>query len=418
MRRLLEESIMSRMMTREDKLMKLDDVFSPTAPIEKRDLFYGRIDQFNDLYSTLTQRGAHAVLYGDRGVGKTSLANIAAEIFPDVVASKVTCNRTEDFRAIWDKALKKIRFFANRKGIGFNAEIRQESVQLDLFLPQKDELDSTDIQHVFENLTSRLLIIFDEFDSITNEETKTRMADTIKALSDNVPNVTVLIVGIADNVVDLLGEHPSLERCLMQIQMPRMSDDELEEIIDKGLSRLELEIIKSVKDKIVEYSSGFPHYTHAICKYAAHYAITADSNTVSIEHFTYAVKKSIQNTSQSLRNSYQKAIITSKGPSRFEEALAACALSDLDEYNCFTNSGTLLHFKGKKKAASSMTTKDLRYYLDALCKKEKGQILEKVGQGGNIRYKFINPMMRAFIRLKIYDKRIESNKIFPHNEEK
>ncbi|MBT2559349.1 orc1/cdc6 family replication initiation protein [Hymenobacter sp. ISL-91] len=406
-----------KLMTREDKLSKLDDVFSPTAPIEKRDLFYGRIQQFNDLYSALNQRGAHAVLYGDRGVGKTSLANMAVTIFPDVVASKVTCNRTEDFKALWEKALKKIRFFSNKRGLGFTAEAKQEAVQLDFFLPEKDDLDSTDIEHIFENLDSSLLIIFDEFDSITKEETKTRMADTIKALSDNVPNVTILIVGIGDSVINLLGEHPSLERCLIQIQMPRMSDGELEEIIDNGLKKLELEIIKNVKDKIIEYSSGFPHYTHAICKSAAQYAINSNSNTISLEHFTYAVKRSIQTTAQSLRSSYQKAIITSKGPSHFEEVLAACALSDLDDYDCFTNGGTLLHFKGKKKSKTDMTTKDLRYYLDALCKEEKGNILEKIGQGSNIRYKFMNPIMRAFIRLKIYDKRIEANKVFPLLEE-
>ena len=29
-----------KMMTSEDKLAKLDEVFSPTAPIEKRDLFF------------------------------------------------------------------------------------------------------------------------------------------------------------------------------------------------------------------------------------------------------------------------------------------------------------------------------------------------------------------------------------------
>ncbi|RYE15052.1 MAG: ATP-binding protein, partial [Sphingobacteriaceae bacterium] len=202
-----------------------------------------------------------------------------------------------------------------------------------------------------------------------NEEIKTRMADTIKALSDNVPNVTVLVVGIAESVSQLLGEHPSLERCLIQIHMPRMSEEELKQIIDNGLRRLELEIIDSVREKIIEYSSGFPHYTHALCKYAAYYAIINNVNTISMKHhFTYSVKRAIQTTSQSLRDAYQRAIINSRGSSHFEEALAACSLSSLDEYDCFTNSGALSHFKGKKKTKSEMTTGEFRYYLDALCK--------------------------------------------------
>lgn len=189
-----------------------------------------------------------------------------------------------------------------------------------------------------------------------------------------------------------------------------MSDEELKDIIDKGLHKLELDIDEEIKNKVIEYSSGFPHYTHAICKSAAWYAINKNSNVILIQHFTYAVKKAINTTSQSLRNSYQKAIINSKGSSHFEEVLSACASTNLDEYDCFTNSDALKHFKGKKKTKSSMTTSDLRYYLDALSKEEKGPILEKIGQEINLRYKFKNPIMRAFIKLKIYDKRHESNK--------
>jgi hypothetical protein len=31
----------AKLMTKEDKLLRLEDVFSPTAPIENKDLFYG-----------------------------------------------------------------------------------------------------------------------------------------------------------------------------------------------------------------------------------------------------------------------------------------------------------------------------------------------------------------------------------------
>src|ERR1700733_13370267 len=53
--------------------------FSPSAPIDRRDVFAGRRDQLAALYTVMRQRGQHAVIYGERGVGKTSLASIAAD---------------------------------------------------------------------------------------------------------------------------------------------------------------------------------------------------------------------------------------------------------------------------------------------------------------------------------------------------
>ena len=330
---------------------------------------------------------------------------MASTVLPWVTVSKVTCSRNDNFKSLRNGALNKIRFQTSRNGIGFTAQPGAEVVQLNLFLPEKEMIDSNDIENILINLENYVLIIFDEFDSVTDAATRRRMADTIKSLSDNVQFVTILLVGIADNVIDLIGEHPSLERCLMQIRMPRMSDSELEEIIEKGLTALELSITDDVKRKIIEYSSGFPHYTHALCKNAAYQAILEESSEVNIFHFTYAVKKSIESTSQSLHNSYQKASIYSKGVSNFPDVMSACALCKMDDYNCFSSNDMLDVFKVGRKA--DLKTTDVRYYLEALCSESKGGILEKVGRGSNIRYKFSNPMMRAFIRLKVYDKKAE-----------
>ena len=53
-----------------------NQVFTPGAPISEAELFSGRIDQVNKIIDTISQRGYHAVLYGERGVGKTSLSNV------------------------------------------------------------------------------------------------------------------------------------------------------------------------------------------------------------------------------------------------------------------------------------------------------------------------------------------------------
>ncbi len=139
-------------MNKTEKLDLLNVVFSPASPIKKRELFFGRKQQVDKVKQALEQRGQHAILYGERGVGKTSLANIISEIFPDVICSKVTCNRTENFDAIWRKALSKITITYSSEGIGFKAGEKKEIKQLDFFIQNVEDLDSTHIEHVFEIL--------------------------------------------------------------------------------------------------------------------------------------------------------------------------------------------------------------------------------------------------------------------------
>ncbi len=78
----------------EQTAFMLSTVFKPTVPIDQEQLFAGRQSQIRDVVDTINQQGQHAVLYGERGVGKTSLANM---IFPklhapsEVVVPQVNC---------------------------------------------------------------------------------------------------------------------------------------------------------------------------------------------------------------------------------------------------------------------------------------------------------------------------------------
>src|SRR4051794_23879671 len=88
-----------------------------------------------------------------------------------------------------------------------------------------------------EALGQRLIIVFDEFDRLSGLE-RGLFADTIKDLSDNSIEVTIIVVGVASDTVHLIAEHTSITRCLRQIHMPLMSRRELEEIIIKAMPRL------------------------------------------------------------------------------------------------------------------------------------------------------------------------------------
>ncbi|CAN5639850.1 AAA family ATPase [soil metagenome] len=392
----------------DDKLSILNYVFSPTAPIKQRDLFFGRLDQISDVAMTINERGQHAILYGERGVGKTSLANIMINSFIDVLSSKVTCNRTENFKSIWNKALRNIEFYSKEKGIGFKAALKQDPYQLNLFLPpDKEDIDSSDIQIVLEKLDNKLLFIFDEFDSITDKQTKIRFADTIKSLSDNCPNITILIVGIAENISELLGSHQSIERCLKQIKMPRMSPEELGEIIDKGLSRLETEMEPIIRKKIIDYSSGFPNYTHLLCKYSAYSCLQKRTKSIDNIDFNFAVKQALANANEQMRISLQKATISSKGKTQFESVICAVALAETDEYDCSSVTQILKQYN--KLTEKNSTRESINYTLSALCKDERGNILEKAGISNNIKYRFKNPLLKAYIKLRLHNMRHQNS---------
>jgi Cdc6-like AAA superfamily ATPase len=379
---------------------RVGSVFAPAAPITTRDLFFGRIDQLNGVVSTIMERGQHGVLYGDRGVGKTSLANILHEKLANIVVAKVTCSRTDTFRDIWEKAFKKIRIMAKTSGLGFTAQEVEHALQLSLFMPEEERIDATDILTTLEFLSTPVLFIFDEYDSITDQDTRARFADTIKALSDNAPNVTILIVGVAKDVTNLIGSHPSNERSLRQILLPRMSSEEVGEIIDNGLKILGMTIEPFVRLDIIEFSMGFPHYAHLLSKYAAQAALKLGSIEISRDHFNLSLDDALENVQESTRDLYQRAILSSHKHALYPHVVHACALVRLDEHGTFR--ATDLVESIKKVSGKSMSVSAFGGHLAKLCSEERGAILEQVGRGKIHQYRFRNPLLRAFIRIKLY----------------
>jgi len=177
-------------------------------------------------------------------------------------------------------------------------------------LDEKSNTFSFDIIRLLNQFNDlRLLFIFDEYDNIIDKEVRKLFADLIKSFSDNNTNTTIVLVGIARDVDNLIGSHLSLERCLKQVRMPRMSDEESQEIIDKGLLNLHIGINDNVRSKIIEFASGFPHYVHLLCKYGCEEVIKEDRNSFTEEDLDNAIKKGIENANEQLKSAYRKAII-------------------------------------------------------------------------------------------------------------
>ena len=61
---------------------ELGQLFTPSTPIGAGELFAGRINQIKSLIDTVSERGRHAIIYGEPGVGKTSVAQVLQFFVP------------------------------------------------------------------------------------------------------------------------------------------------------------------------------------------------------------------------------------------------------------------------------------------------------------------------------------------------
>ena len=386
-------------MDKEEKLQLINEIFTPSSPVENIELFTGRKNELEEIRQAILEKGQHAVMFGPRGAGKTSLANMCRYFFEDLMVVKVTCNRNDDFKSIWDRALRKILFINPSSEIGYKPSEKAEIVPV--YYPGESELTPTEIENILANLEEGVLFIFDEFDSIKNKELKTQMADMIKLLSDNLPHVTLLIVGIAQSVDKLIGEHHSIERCIRQIELPLMPENESSQLIEYNLGLLGLKTKKKIIEKIVELSTGFPNYLHLLCKHSATEAIKENVTKISDSHFNNAVIKSINNSDYSIRNAYQKATGSTSGKSQFANVLLACAMANTDDENSFDSIEVLKEFNNI--TGTEHKTESINYNLGMLCKSERAEILTKIGRQKNARYRFRKPLLRAFVKLKQFE---------------
>jgi Cdc6-like AAA superfamily ATPase len=373
-------------------------VFSPAAPVNKLRLFAGRIDEIRLITEAISTRGRHAIMYGDRGVGKTSLATVLKEILSqseNLRVVKVNCVESDSFNNLWRKAFSHIPYISEPNP-AVESQVKSVETTLDAYLTERcgpGEMRAL-LAHVSQE-DSEMVIVFDEFDRLAKSE-RALFPDTIKDLSDNSINTTLVLVGVANDVVELIEEHVSISRCIAQIKMPPMDPDELSDIMAKALKELGMTIDEEANWLIVSLSQGLPHYTHLLGQEAAQNALRERRTNIAMSDVEVAIERAIDKTEHTTRNDYQLAVHGQRAGTLFSQVLLACALAEVDELGYFNSAGVrapLCEITGKAYSISNFSP-----HLAAFC--EKRPVLEKWGTKRRFKFRFRNALLRPFVIMK------------------
>lgn len=376
------------------------EIFTPHIPISRLDCLKGRNKELTSLFEHLTTPGQHALLFGERGVGKSSLATTAA----NEIATRYQltlfikrCSKEDSFASIFEKPLKQIGIdvynISERKTKGIQAKLSNLSVikneEYELEGEYKKSLNPSFIaDKLFD---TKALFVIDEFDAIRNEEDKHRIAEVLKLLSDRNSAFRILIVGIADSSKELTRGHPSVSRCLREIKLRKIQVKSLVDIIRNGAKKINIEFNPIVIAKIAIVSSGYPYFTHLLALKASEIVIADERNIVTIKDLEYATKQAIDNSEESLSLSYYESV-NYKNREMYERILLAAATCREEH---FKTSDIVRKYYDLYK--ESITTKQISSYLKNLVNDDTSKIIRRLYKGA---YRFSDPRMPSYVKIQ------------------
>jgi Cdc6-like AAA superfamily ATPase len=375
--------------------------FTPSTPIDENQLFAGRGAQIHKMLDATMEKGKHVILFGERGVGKTSLAKVFHSLFPSTLrhmfAIRVQADPSDTFETVWRKVFKDLHIRAVRDG-------RENLIPLsDFYL---SGITPDDVRRELEGLfraSDIPIIIIDEYDKIGEKiNANALMANTIKSLSDYGVNVTIVIVGVADSINDLFDQHESISRCVEQVPMPRMTTSERREILDKIVPRLGMKMHEDAIWKIVHLSRGLPSYVHSLGLYSVESAINRKSLTITENDVDTAIKRALERSQESIKDAYARAVHSNRSDNLYKEVLLACALAETDN----EGRGTFAPL-AVCKPLTDILNRDRPVKIDAFqqhlknfIKEERGCVLVRKGSERAYRFRFREPMMQPFVIMR------------------
>jgi hypothetical protein len=389
--------------------MRAGKAFQPRAPISTREFFAGRWEQLTTVVDAVGQTGLHIVLFGERGVGKTSLANIIDPLLyvmeetvggqtpePRLVV-KVNTHKGDSFPVVWTRVFEEVAWFEDKPVMGILAPTEKSRVSLKTAFGISDSPSIDDVRRVLAKLP-RSVVIFDEFDR-GSPTLRTHFTDLIKSLSDYAVDVTIVLVGVSDTVDHLISDHASIVRALVQIQLPRMKEKELNEILEKGSKVLELQFTNEASSLIVRMSQGLPHYTHLIGLHSTREALKRLSRTIDVQDVHKSFDKAVKQAVQSIQEKYLRATHSAHKDALYDKVILGCATASsaaTDALGYFYPSD-MVESQCAILDRPNVSIATFQKHINEFCEEGRGPVLERHGQPRAYKYRFMDPLLPPYI---------------------
>lgn len=274
---------------------KLRNAYTPAQPVTDRRMFAGRTKVLTAVIRAIEDQRLHAVIYGERGIGKTSLLHVLAQAAQEAryLVVYVTCGTRsefdETFRAIATSI--PLMFHTNYGPTSIEGE-RGDTLSSLLSAEPMTVRSASDALSKIEG--TRVLVILDEFDRATSEDFRRSIAELLKNLSDQAVRAQFVIAGVAANLAELVANVPSIQRNVFALQVPKMTAAEIRSIVKNGESISDLHFEDGAVHAVIARCIGFPYLATLISHRAALVALDQNRIDISAEDVIVATREAVE----------------------------------------------------------------------------------------------------------------------------
>ena len=303
---------------------RLHQVVFPAQPIQSVEHLVGRTTELSRIEKALFAAGRHIFIYGDRGVGKSSVAATAANQLQSSDASyiDVACSPDATFKSV----IANIAYQAiSASRIRTTKRTEQTTVDFRyLKVGQSDEVALHDLPSQIHTLldaeailkevaalhSDHPIVVIDEFDRMNDAKERTMFADLVKHIGDKKINIRFIFTGVTRTLEALLGAHLSSIRQLETIELKKLSWDARWDIAIKAAGSFGLELKDDIYIRIAAISDGYPYYVHLLTEKLLWHAFEDPEvvKSVTWDHYHAGLKDAIESISAELRRPYEMAV--------------------------------------------------------------------------------------------------------------
>jgi hypothetical protein len=391
---------------------KLNRVVSPAQPIRSVEHLFWRTEQLQRIEKALFMTGRHIFIYGDRGVGKSSLAATAAIQWQSSDAEPITVPCSTDaslksivatiaYSALKNSRLRKTKL-SKRVALEFKylkMDLSKEITQNDIYSEIHNLNDAVEIIKEAAHIHSeRPIVVIDEFDRINPTE-RAQFGDFIKQLGDQSIEVKIIFTGVGKSLDELLGSHASANRQLDTILLPQLPWEGRFEIVEAAAREFGLKIDHEIVLRIAAVSDGFPSYVHKITEKMLWSVFDDDQVTDEItwKHYHQAINDAVSESYAMFSELYEKVV--KQRHDGWEEILWSTADSDFllrymkDMYSSYEH--IMEQRTGRPLLAYDKYTAKIRGLKSKSC----GEVLIPDESNRGL-YQYRESMFRGYVRMQ------------------